>query len=727
MTTPFLIADAAEVAIMSPLAEAAFGSYDLQVPEGIDIEDIHDFEAPGNELGYVARLSPQRATGIARRFIRADVAVNAKDDTDPDVIPESDVDRVLSEAESRVESEFFLESDITKAGLGAWIPYVDFNVGDIVNVRIFDIWVKLPVTRIEPIISEGDVVDWRVHVGGQLLSDDQAREVENATIQKELIQDRRDLAGIDAKATRAVKDAESALDAVNDADGVIQGLVKNAAYYSQLSHQVSAQSVAHSAVSIEYSEESHKYSQKSQEHSEASFAHSDAARIYSDAANSASQQSKQYSQQVQDLRPVIEQAASDAQTASEQSSQHSADSQTASEQSSIHSQAATDAAELSQESLRLAELARDAAETSRRDAESKRDEAEHARRAGFAAMTAASAAMAQAEQSRAEAEESRRLAENERAAAEDQRRLAETARSGAESARDTAEQKRAAAESERALAESARDDAEQKRANAFESREAAMHAYEDMQTLINEEQNELIAQIAQQQRDLAESNKGRVNQLQATKAGTTWPGIAIQAGRNTGTTWGFSLPDSRGALVHAEHFRRVSGSTYGITKFKENLLTPIAGGWFIDGEDEEYIRLTWGGVEANQVSIDKSQSAVTPAQTTWTQLASLTQTANFKATNGYLSLRVTWSAANRGSTYIIRIRANGQEIARKSSSSLGPLTFMGTGVRSQNLTVANVTLAAGKSVTVEAYCTAGSSSQRRIGSAALKGTWIETQ
>ena len=231
----------------------------------------------------------------------------------------------------------------------------------------------------------------------------------------------------------------------------------------------------------------------------------------------------------------------------------------------------------------------------------------------------------------------------------------------------------ALAESERQAAEKAREDAELARANAFESREASMQAYQDMQDLINEEQNELIAQIAQQQKDLAESNKGRVNQIQATKAGTTWPGIAIEAGRNPGTTWGVNLPDSRGALVHAEHFRRVSVSSHGITKFKENLLTPVSGGWFIDCEDDEYVRVTWGGVEASQVSIDKSQSAITPAQTTWTQLASLTQTANSKATNGYLSLRVTWSAANRGSNYTIRILADGQEIGRKSSSSLGPL------------------------------------------------------
>ena len=59
MTTaaiPYLVADAAHVTIMRPLASTAFGRYSLQVPDGIDIEDIHDFAAPGNELGYVGSL-----------------------------------------------------------------------------------------------------------------------------------------------------------------------------------------------------------------------------------------------------------------------------------------------------------------------------------------------------------------------------------------------------------------------------------------------------------------------------------------------------------------------------------------------------------------------------------------------------------------------------------------------------------------------------------------------
>ncbi|MGP5206421.1 hypothetical protein ACTXJY_00175 [Corynebacterium casei] len=489
MTTPFLIADAAEVAIMSPLAEAAFGSYDLQVPEGIDIEDIHDFEAPGNELGYVARLSPQRATGIARRFIRADVAVTAKDDTDPDVIPESDVDRVLSEAESRVESEFFLESDITKAGLGAWVPYVDFNVGDIVNVRIFDIWVTLPVTRIEPIISEGDVVDWRVHVGGQLLSDDQAREVENATIQKELIQDRRDLAGIDAKATRAVKESGEA-----------------------------------------------------------------------------------------------KAEASDAQSA----------------------------------------------------------------------------------------------------------------------------------------AESADGKAEQAKDGAVEVDESTAEA-------LQAETENILNQLREQQEDLARIQSESVNVLMATKAGATWPGVEIVAGINPGTTWGFNAPDSRGALVHAEHYRKGEASPNAQVKFKENLLPPTPGGWFIDAADDEYIRLTWAKPSAFQRGISElSTSGFSPERGEWVTVDGLGVTAGNAASNGLLTVKVRWNAASRSAQYGIRLLVDGVVTGQRISTKIGPLSFLGDGTVTQTINVPNISVPAGRRVDVQVMSGAIASSARRVSRVELSGSWIET-
>lgn len=218
---PFFVAEGASVTVLRTLASSAFGSYSLTPPEGIEVEDIHDFEAPGNELGYVASLnSGRRVGGLARRFVRSDVSVTAADPSDPDVIPESDVDMVLTRAAAQVSSDFFLESDIPKAGLGPWVPFVDFKVGDMARIDVWGDIVALPVTRIEPIISDHSIVDWTVHVGGQLVSDEDARMVENEALQKAFIQDRRELADLGVATTKAVAEASSKAESAQDtADG----------------------------------------------------------------------------------------------------------------------------------------------------------------------------------------------------------------------------------------------------------------------------------------------------------------------------------------------------------------------------------------------------------------------------------------------------------------------------------------------------------------------------
>lgn len=231
MVMPYLVADQAQVTVLRSLASAAFGKYSLTVPEGIKLEDLHTFQAPGNELGYVAGLGRKRCGGLARRFVRADVSVTAANPNDPAWVPDSTVDTVLAEAQSRVSGDFFLESDISKAGLGPWVPLVDFAVGDKVRVEIWGRVVVLPVTRIEPIISEHSIVDWRVHVGGQIVSDEQARLAENEVIRKALVEDRRDLAGLEAQVGRAVADsseakadASAALDLAAEAKAAVDGL-----------------------------------------------------------------------------------------------------------------------------------------------------------------------------------------------------------------------------------------------------------------------------------------------------------------------------------------------------------------------------------------------------------------------------------------------------------------------------------------------------------------------
>ncbi|MDK8693573.1 hypothetical protein [Corynebacterium sp. MSK158] len=218
MPTPYLIADSAQVTVLRSLASTAFGKYSVALPEGVDLEDVYEVSAPGNELAYVSSLGGKRRVGgMFRRFVRADVNITAQGE---DMVPASDVERVLDDAAKRVSGDFFLESDITLAGLGPWVPMVDFQVGDIANVEIWGRVVPLAVTRIEPKRTDHSDSDWSIHVGGQLLSDSEARLAENTDIYNAVVNDRRELAGLDGKIRAETNNRKADVESVR---GVLTG------------------------------------------------------------------------------------------------------------------------------------------------------------------------------------------------------------------------------------------------------------------------------------------------------------------------------------------------------------------------------------------------------------------------------------------------------------------------------------------------------------------------
>lgn len=221
---PYLVADGAQVVVMRSLASTAFGSYSLDLPDGIELGDVWEGAAPGNTPGYVASLDrKKRVGGMFRRFMRADVHITVPGDNPEVRAAASDVEQVLDEARDRTSGEFFLESDITGAGLGPWVPLQDFVVGDTVDVAVFGAVVSMKVTRIEPTVDEAGHGGWLVHVGGQLVSDDVARVAENEQVHRALVDSRRELAGLEASARGASRAAARAQVSADSAQSAADG------------------------------------------------------------------------------------------------------------------------------------------------------------------------------------------------------------------------------------------------------------------------------------------------------------------------------------------------------------------------------------------------------------------------------------------------------------------------------------------------------------------------
>ena len=525
-TLPVVTASGGDVTVMRTLAAGTWGTYTVELPDGLEPPAGPE---GARQDGYVSALPVahrRRIGGFGRRFIRADLNVSAKHGT-------SDVEQNLDLAAERTEADVFVEFDLTKANLGHLIPEVHFTVGDYLNVLVWGRIITLPVTKIDPIITEGEITDWLVHVGGQIVSDDDQRRADNDASEAKIRQERLERAGATARAqataneakadaSDAQADAGEALRAATDADGVIQGKLDEARLASEAAAGHSADSLAHSETSLGHSEASRLHSQnallasqrstafsgQSAAQSALSLAHSETSRQHSVQSGVYSADSLAHSETARGHSVTAGGHATTAQGHATEAAGHSADSLLASQEASGHSSTAaghsadaqaasvtagqhsTTAGEHStaaaghagvaeQHSAASAGHSTDAKVASTTAGQHSTTAGEHSTTAAGHSSDAntfslASAGSAEdADVARGLAEEARRLAENARAAAEAERSAAETARSAAETARSTAESERSLAETARSAAEGARTGAESERMLAETARAAA--------------------------------------------------------------------------------------------------------------------------------------------------------------------------------------------------------------------------------------------------------------
>ena len=209
-----LVADGGEMTVLRDLAAFSYGRWSVDWPESVP-EDQRPELPDDRDFGYASKL--KRDPGVfGRRFVRADVSITAQDfDNAGKPIPfsgESDVEQVLDDAAKRTDGDVFFEREITRAGLGALVPRVDFDVDSVVPVLIWGKTIPAPVTSIEDVVESGAVVDYRVHVGGQLLQDDAARERANREVERTIAQERRERVKAVSKAQSTATSAQSTAD-----------------------------------------------------------------------------------------------------------------------------------------------------------------------------------------------------------------------------------------------------------------------------------------------------------------------------------------------------------------------------------------------------------------------------------------------------------------------------------------------------------------------------------
>ena len=225
-----LVADGGEMTVLRDLAAFSYGRWSVDWPESVP-EDQRPELPDDRDFGYAAKLK-QEPGRFGRRFVRADVSITAQDfDEAGKPIPfsgESDAEQVLDDASSRTDGDVFFEREITRAGLGALQPRVDFDVDSVVPVLIWGKTIPSPVTSIEDVVEAGAVVDYRVHVGGQLLQDDAARERANREVEATIAQERRErvksVSKVQSTASSAKSTADEAKKTADETAELVEGL-----------------------------------------------------------------------------------------------------------------------------------------------------------------------------------------------------------------------------------------------------------------------------------------------------------------------------------------------------------------------------------------------------------------------------------------------------------------------------------------------------------------------
>lgn len=666
-----LIADGGEMTVLRDLAAFSYGRWSVDWPESVPDEQRPELP-DDRDFGYASKLKKDPGL-FGRRFVRADVTIKAQDfDEAGKPIPfsgESDVEETLDDAAKRTDGDVFFEREITRAGLGALVPRVDFDVDSVVPVLIWGKTIPSPVASIEDVVESGAVVDYRVHVGGQLLQDDAARERANREVEATIAQERRERVKAVSKERKARKSAISAESQARTA-AIASESRRSDAYADSVASGVESRLSRDFAASYErYSKALTELGDEWRQELQEGLSAEQQARV-----EALRQEQKAREKAGTDLRGQLEKALDDA-VASEREARIKGDS----EEARARQAAISDLSEsFSTELQTYGELVKEAK--------------------NYVDPATRQVVNFWSKENQNNFNKAVQLTLSAQAAYNDVNNI-------------------------KWVSQDAWNE-QQEKINAQNEE------FKRLTRQLDAQQNEQIEQLTAVQQQMAEESQGQIRELMATPAGTSDPNVRVKGTQANGSP-GWHVPlrgTERNSLFEVSYYKTYTTAPSGtqIIKLSTQVLSSIdASGVNIDCEpDITYVFARWAQQAKKQVSVDKSNGGWDIGRSSWEYIMSYpapTKTARQVT----LRLKVTWAAATYDDTYGIRLRAGNRTLKTFTTSHLGPVTVFGDGEQWMSMTVSDRSIQPGETIKVDVYSTATFSGGRRVKRAELTGTWIE--
>lgn len=705
-----LSSDGGSVTMGRRLAFYSYGKFDVVIPEGRE-QQVDDDRI---QNGYIARNPGQQMGRFDFGFIRQDATINLEAQT-------SDLELAIDSTEKRSEGDVYVERDISRAGMNGFELGRDFNLDDIVRYRVWGNYLRLPVTAGDLESSvDGGLRGVRVHVGGQVASDSEARRRANNEILGQIENEKRQrLRQVNAESrarTAAVAAEAKRSDAY--ADAAVSGVE------SRLSRDFEASYERYSKALSELGDE---WRQELQDGLSAE----QQARV-----EALRQEQLARERAGTDLRGQLEKALDDA-VAGERRSRDAAIG------SAIEGEARARRSAISGEAS-----ARERAISSE----------EAARKAALAAEEQARS-LAVSNEARARQKAISDLSESFSTELQTYGELVKEAKNYVDPATqrvvnfwskenqnnfNKAVQLTLSAQSAyndvnniKWVSQDAWNEQQNKINEArskFEAQQLQINAQNDefrrLTEQLDAQQTEQIEQLQAVQKQLAEESQGRIREIMATPTGTSDPNLRVNNTMKDGSPgWSFwieGLP--RGTLFDVSYFTAESTSvSYMRTLKLDNRILGNASSDRVNIDCDptiSYVNLRWTEQAKKQITINNSGGPWDIGRSSWTYVMSYPAPTKI-ARQAALRLKVTWQAATYDDSYRIKLKAGNRVLKEYSTTKLGPASIFGNGERWMSTTVSNATVYPGETIKVEVYSTATLPGGRRVKSAELTGTWIE--